>query len=113
MNVKNKVYTEYLTLRLTKEEYDLLSRHLCRKNNDKLSTKAREFMFSHLFKSDEEYEIVGKPRKGKPVTIKIYSKYKGYSSNGSVREKTFESREAAMAHVECFNITKKEKPLSL
>lgn len=48
MNIKDKVYTEYIGLRVTKEEYDLLFKTLCRKKKDKLSVKLREYIFSSI-----------------------------------------------------------------
>lgn len=64
MNVKDKVYTEFIGLRLTKEEYDLLYRTLCRKKNDKLSAKLREYIFTKIKEEPVlEYSMIQKDGK--------------------------------------------------
>lgn len=48
MNVREKIYTETIVLRLKKEEHDLLLKSLCRKKGDKLSVKLRDYIFTNL-----------------------------------------------------------------
>ena len=64
MNIKEKNYTESLTLRLTKEEYDLLNRTLCRKKNEKISAKLREYVFTKIKEEPVlEYSMIQKDGK--------------------------------------------------
>lgn len=48
MNVSEKVYTEFIGLKLTKEEYNTVVKALNLKKKDKLSVKVREFLLSKI-----------------------------------------------------------------
>ncbi len=48
MNIRKKIYSEYIGLRLTKAEHDSLCKKLCKRKEDKLSVKLREYIFQKL-----------------------------------------------------------------
>jgi len=48
MNKKEKVYTEFIGVKLTKEEHSLICKALGLKKKEKLSAKLREFILSKI-----------------------------------------------------------------
>ena len=66
MNVKEKVYTEFIGLKVTKEQYCLLRETLQVKKKEKFSEKVREFIFSKIqgdlkaeYKLSQDEGIIG------------------------------------------------------
>ncbi len=70
MNINKKIYTEFIGLRVTKEEKDLFLKRLCKRKEDKLSVKIREYILSKL--SEEpvyEYSI---RQKGDKMEVTVW-----------------------------------------
>ncbi len=99
MNIKDKVYTEYIGLRVTKEEYDLLFKTLCRKKKDKLSVKLREYIFSKI---KEEPVIEYKITQDEGITgVVLYEK-------GEIKDNLFfDNIGSAMAHIKTVGAIKR------
>ncbi len=48
MNINKKIYTEFIGLRVTKEEKDLFFKEVMQEKKDKLSVKLREYILSKV-----------------------------------------------------------------
>ena len=100
MNINRKIYTEFIGLRVTKEEKDLFLKRLCRRKEDKLSVKIREYILSKL--SEEpimEYSI---RQKGDKMGVTIWE-------NGQERDiLLYDTIELAMKYVRSIDAIKKK-----
>jgi len=100
MNINKKIYTEYIGLRVTKEERDLFLKRLCKRKEDKLSVKIREYILSKL--SEEpvyEYSI---RQKGDKMEVTVWE-------NGTAWDDLlYNNIDEAMKYVRSINAIKKK-----
>ena len=100
MNIKKKNYTNYIGLRLTKEEYDLLLSTLCRKKGDKLSQKLRDYLFTKIKEEPViEYTI---SQNAELMAVTLYQK------DIIIDTLFFDNIGSAMSHIKSINAVKKE-----
>jgi len=101
MNINKKIYTEFIGLRVTKEEKDLFLKRLCKRKEDKLSVKIREYILSKL--SEEpviEYSI---KQKGDKMEVTIYE-------NGEGRDPLlYDNIELAMRYIRSIDAKKRKE----
>jgi hypothetical protein len=92
MNVNKKIYTEFIGLRVTKEEKDLFLKRLCRRKEDKLSVKLREYILSKL-SEEPVYEYSIRQNRNNKMEVTIWE-------NGQERDYLiYDSIEQAMKYV--------------
>jgi len=101
VNIRKKVYGEYIGLRLTKEEYDLIVKKLCRRKEDKLSQKLREYIFTKLSEEPvREYSI----KQNEGLTGVIL-----YENGQEVDKLFFDNIDEAMKRIRAIGAIKKRK----
>jgi hypothetical protein len=100
MNINKKIYTEFIGLRVTKEEKDLFLKRLCKRKEDKLSVKIREYILSKL--SEEpvyEYSI---RQKGDKMEVTVWEN--GNECDGLI----YDNIDEAMKYVRSIGAIKKK-----
>jgi len=101
VNIKEKVYSEYIGLRITAEEKDLLLKKLCRRKEDKLSQKLREYIFTKLSEEPvKEYSI----KQNEGLTGVIL-----YENGQEVDKLFFDNIDEAMKRIRAIGAVKRKK----
>lgn len=102
MNIREKVYGEYIGLRLTKEEYDLIVKKLCRRKEDKLSQKLREYILSKL---SEEPVIEYSIRQDKDNKMEVFTWENGQERDSLI----YDTIELARKYVKSIDAIKRKE----
>ena len=102
MNIREKVYGEYIGLRLTKEEYDLIVKKLCRRKEDKLSQKLREYILSKL---SEEPVIEYSIRQDKDNKMEVFTWENGQERDSLI----YDTIELARKYVKSIDAVKRKE----
>jgi len=99
MNIKKRAFTKVISLRLGKEEYDLVLKKFQRKKTDKLSVNLKNYLFAKIKEEPViEYSI---KQKGDKMEVTIYE-------NGEGRDPLlYDNIELAMRYVRSINAIKK------
>lgn len=100
MNINKKIYTEFIGLRVTKEEKDLFLKRLCKRKEDKLSVKLREYILSKL-SEEPVYEYVIRQNRENKMEVTIWE-------NGQERDSLlYDTIEQAMKYVRSMDARKR------
>ncbi len=101
MNINKKIYTEFIGLRVTKEEKDLFLKRLCKRKKDKLSVKLREYILSKV--SEEPiYEYSIRQNKDNKMEVTVWE-------NGQERDGLlYDNINEAMKYVRSIGAVKKK-----
>jgi len=102
VNIRKKVYGEYIGLRLTKEEYDLIVKKLCRRKEDKLSQKLREYILSKL---SEEPVIEYSIRQDKDNKMEVFTWENGQERDSLI----YDTIELARKYVKSIDAIKRKE----
>lgn len=105
MNVSEKKYTEFIGVKLTKEQYNLLCKTLNVKKKESFSEKLREFILSHL-----PWDLKLEYRLTQDEGITGVYLYKA-GTEELVNTLFYESKEDAMEYVNSVGATEKESYL--